>query len=227
MPRPVWEWNYQYQPRWRRTLVTAWRVLHRPGMIVLLGAFAFTGGMRLATGTDTPLSVLHLRSQLTNAESSLTARRGELELARLEVQRLSAIVEHSTRYRIPADLSARIYDTALAEGIDPNLAYRLVRVESEFYPRAVSPVGAVGLTQVMPSTAFAMNPSLQYKDLFDQETNLRLGFRYLRYMLEKYDGDLRLALLAYNRGPGRVDEIRDAGGNPNNGYERAVMGGGI
>ena len=100
-------------------------------------------------------------------------------------------------------------------------------MESEFYPRAISPVGAVGLTQVMPSTAFAMNPSLQYKDLFDQETNLRLGFRYLRYMLEKYDGDLRLALLAYNRGPGRVDEIREAGGNPAYGYDRAVIGGGI
>jgi soluble lytic murein transglycosylase-like protein len=225
MTRPSWQWEYQYIPRWRNALTTGWRVIRRPAGALVLAAFAFTGGMRAATGPDAPLNVLQLRSHLSLTENTLAARRGELELARLEVKRLSAIVEHSSRYRIPADLSAKIYDTAVAEGIDPTLAYRLVRVESEFYPHAISPVGAVGLTQLMPETAFAMNPKLVYADLFDQETNLRLGFRYLHYMLEKYNGDLRLALLAYNRGPGRVDEIREGGGNPANGYDRAVLGG--
>jgi soluble lytic murein transglycosylase-like protein len=55
--------------------------------------------------------------------------------------------------------------------------------------------------------------------------NLRLGFRYLRMMLEQYDGDLHLALLAYNRGPGRVDGILRAGGDPNNGYSSNVQNG--
>ena len=47
--------------------------------------------------------------------------------------------------------------------------------------------------------------------------------RYLRQMIDKYDGDLRLALLAYNRGPGTVDSIRRVGGDPANGYARAIM----
>jgi soluble lytic murein transglycosylase-like protein len=77
----------------------------------------------------------------------------------------------------------------------------------------------------MPPTAFELDPSLRYADLFDRDTNLRLGFRYLRQMLDKYDGDLRLALLAYNRGPGTVDGILRAGGDPANGYARAVLSG--
>jgi soluble lytic murein transglycosylase-like protein len=54
---------------------------------------------------------------------------------------------------------------------------------------------------------------------------MRLGFRYLRQLTTQYDGDLRLALLAYNRGPTRVDSIRSAGGDPGNGYATAVMRG--
>ncbi|MFW6202144.1 MAG: lytic transglycosylase domain-containing protein, partial [Gemmatimonadota bacterium] len=130
-----------------------------------------------------------------------------------------------SRYGIPADLAASIYDIALSEGIEPSLAYRLVHVESRFTRRAVSHKGAVGLAQVMPRTAFGMDPALSYTDLFEPETNLRLGFRYLRAMLERYGGDMRLALLAYNRGPGTVDQIRRQGGDPANGYARAIMTG--
>src|SRR5690606_19816270 len=130
----------------------------------------------------------------------------------------------STRYRIPAGLAASIHDIALAEGLDPWLAFQLVRVESGFSPTAVSPKGAVGLTQIMPSTAEALAPGISHDALFEPETNLRLGFRYLRYLIERYGGDLRLALLAYNRGPGTVDAIRSAGGDPSNGYAEAVMG---
>ncbi|MDX1674604.1 MAG: lytic transglycosylase domain-containing protein, partial [Longimicrobiales bacterium] len=82
-----------------------------------------------------------------------------------------------------------------------------------------------GYTQLMPATAFDLDPSLEYRDLFDRETNLRLGFRYLRWLIDRYDGDLRTALLAYNRGLGTVDSIRRAGGDPGNGYARAVMEG--
>ena len=139
--------------------------------------------------------------------------------------RLEAITHNSARYRIPSDLAADIYDIALAEGIDPSLAFRLVRVESGFVQRAISPVGAVGLAQLMPQTAFWLDPSLTYADLFDRKTNLRLGFRYLRSMIARYDGDLRLALLAYNRGPGTVDMVLDEGRDPTNGYENAVIGG--
>jgi len=130
---------------------------------------------------------------------------------------------------IAADLAAAIYDVALAEGVDPALAFRLVKVESAFNPKAKSKVGAIGYTQVLPSTARLYEPGLTTAQLYDRGTNLRLGFRYLRDLLERYEGNadakLRLALLAYNRGPGRVQELLDAGKDPQNGYAAALMKG--
>ncbi|MGH7459553.1 MAG: lytic transglycosylase domain-containing protein [Longimicrobiales bacterium] len=186
----------------------------------------FLLGATLASGPNSTAVNFQLRDKLESAETRLTARQGELELVRMEVSRLNSIVDHSRRYKIPADLAASIYDISLSEGIDPKIAFALVSVESDFLRKAVSNKGAVGLTQMMPATARILDPSLDYTDLFDSETNLRLGFRFLREMLNYYDGDLSLALTAYNRGPTRVDEIRKAGGDPSNGYSQAVMGGG-
>lgn len=185
----------------------------------------FTLGASLATGPDSLVANIDLREKLRRTEAQLQARQGELALARQEMQRLSNVVDHSSRYGIPADLAASIYDIAKAEGIDPKIAFGLVNVESEFYHKAISPKGAVGLTQVMPSTARLLEPSLTHADLFDRETNLRLGFRYLREMINYYKGDLNLALTAYNRGPGTVDQVRRIGGDPNNGYAGNVLRG--
>src|SRR5213078_4186688 len=92
-----------------------------------------------------------------------------------------------------------------------------------------SGVGAIGYTQVLPSTARLYEPGLTTAQLYDRGTNLRLGFRYLRDLLERYEGNadakLRLALLAYNRGPARVQELLDAGKDPQNGYAAALMKG--
>lgn len=129
------------------------------------------------------------------------------------------------RYKISEDLAKDIYEISQAEGIEPEVAYGLVRTESSFKNAAVSHVGARGLTQVMPRTAKWMVPGTKASDLHDQKTNLRLGFKYLNQMIDKYDGDVRLALLAYNRGPGTVDKILKKGGNPNNGYADKVLGG--
>lgn len=218
-----WQWEYDYAPAWLQKLKRAVALGGKPLRSVLLGGLVLAIGLQFA-GTASPSGLVEMSGRLRSAEYELDARRGELELARMEVQRLSSIVERSTRHRIPADLAAAIYDIAQAEGIEPDVAFQLVNVESEFYPRAVSPVGAVGLTQVMPATAYLLDPKLKYEQLFEPETNLRLGFRFLRAMIEKYDGNTHLALLAYNRGPGTVDRIRRSGGNPNNGYARAVLG---
>jgi soluble lytic murein transglycosylase-like protein len=99
-----------------------------------------------------------------------------------------------------------------------------VRVESEFNERAVSSAGALGLTQLMPATAAELRPGITREEIFDRETNLRLGFRYLRWLLRSYDGRVPDALHAYNRGPGTVARIRRAGGDPANGYARRVLG---
>lgn len=57
----------------------------------------------------------------------------------------------------------------------------------------------------------------------NRDLNLRLGFRYLKDLMVQFDHDSHLALLAYNRGPGRVEEILSEGGNPRNGYSSAVL----
>lgn len=148
---------------------------------------------------------------------------GLVDLQAAQIEHLKRVTENSSAYGIPADLAERIEQIALAEGIDVKLAFGLVATESEFNRRAVSPVGAVGYTQLMPSTARYFRPGLGREDLFDRDTNLRLGFRFLKTLIEKYDGNVKLALLAYNRGPDKVDGILRAGGDPDNGYARLVM----
>ena len=91
--------------------------------------------------------------------------------------------------------------------------------------RAVSHVGARGFTQVMPRTAKWLRPGTRADDLYDRDINLGLGFRYLNQLIDKYSGDVKLALLAYNRGPGTVDKILKRGGDPDNGYARKVIDG--
>ena len=129
------------------------------------------------------------------------------------------------KYRIDESLANDIYEIARQEGIEPQLAYGLVKTESSFRQRAESHVGARGLTQVMPRTARWLLPGTKADDLYDRRLNLKLGFRYLNQMIDKYRGDVRLALLAYNRGPGTVDKILKRGADPDNGYADKVMGG--
>jgi soluble lytic murein transglycosylase-like protein len=76
----------------------------------------------------------------------------------------------------------------------------------------------------MPRTAAWMEPGVTRAQLRDPETNLRVGFKYLRYLLDKYEGNEDLALLAYNRGPGTVDRALRRGSNPDNGYAKFVRG---
>jgi soluble lytic murein transglycosylase-like protein len=142
-----------------------------------------------------------------------------------EREREEQVTEAMERYSIARDLAEDIYDVARETNIEPRLAYGLVKTESTFNERAVSPVGARGLTQVMPRTAAWLVPGTRTQDLYDRQTNLRLGFTYLDQMIDKYKGNVRLALLAYNRGPGTVDKVLKRGGNPDNGYADKVLRG--
>ena len=218
----LWQFDRRHLSPWRLKLAHWWRAHARGARSATLLLSTFVLGALLAYTPETQMLNLQLSQQLEQQADALRARQGELELARLELARVNRIVEFSGAHRVPADLAASIYDIALAEGIDPGVAFGLVRVESEFYPRALSSKGAVGLTQVMPSTATWLQPGIRYDALFERDTNLRLGFRYLRMLMEQYDGDLSLALLAYNRGPGTVDGILRNGRDPGNGYAQAV-----
>src|SRR5204862_7421990 len=202
------------------------------GSLILLGALMVSsigGWARRATADDQPGAAPAAAGDRRSLEQSLEATRGELAVAALQRGPANAIIEYSTRYDIAADLSAAIYDIALGEGVDPALAFRLVKTESNFHAKAKSKVGALGFTQVLPSTARLYEPGLTTQQLYDRNTNLRLGFRYLRDLLERYEGTpeakLRLALLAYNRGPSKVQELLDAGRDPQNGYATHIMKG--
>jgi soluble lytic murein transglycosylase-like protein len=165
------------------------------------------------------------RDDVVRLRSELDAARGELDLAQAQLDRWSRIFGYSSRYKVGADLATAVYDIALAEGIDPELGFRLVRAESEFNPRATSPVGAVGLTQVMPSTARYFEKGVTAERLYDPQLNLRIGFRYLRTLVREQNGNVRLALLVYNRGPVAVEASRRQGLDPSNGYDRGIMKG--
>lgn len=200
------------------------------GGLIMFGALLVStvgGWARGASADDErmPASASALLGELRALRQQLDARQGELEVARLQLDRANAILQYSTHYKITADLGTAIYDIALSEGIDPGLAFRLVKVESGFTQRAKSRAGALGYTQVLPSTARLYEPGLTAEQLFDRGTNLRIGFRYLRDLLDRYPDNMSLALTAYNRGPGRVEELLDAGRDPANGYESSVMKG--
>src|SRR5579859_3082178 len=207
------------------------RLVVRGGVIVLAVLLVSTvGGWAGGTTADaeragTASSGSELLGELRSLRQQLDARQGELEVARLQLDRVNAIMQYSTYYRLPADMATAVYDVALSEGIDPGLAFRLVKVESGFNPRAMSHVGAVGLTQVLPSTARLYEPGLTTQQLYDRDTNLRIGFRYLRDLLDRYPANMQLALLAYNRGPAKVEQLLGAGRDPANGYESEVMKG--
>ena len=159
-----------------------------------------------------------LRDELSDAQ-------GSLDLATAELDRMKRVFEYSSRYSIGADLAGDIFDVALAEGIDPELGFRLVKVESDFNERATSPVGAVGLTQVMLPTARYFDKGVTRDELYDRQANLRIGFRYLRALVRENKGNLKLALLVYNRGPVAVEKAVKAGTDPANGYDKVILTG--
>lgn len=94
-----------------------------------------------------------------------------------------------------------IAGAAEKHAVDPHLVRAVVKVESNFNPAAISRKGAMGLMQLIPRTAQRFGVS----DIFDPEENVDAGVRYLKYLLELYNGNLRLSLAAYNAGEKAVD----------------------
>lgn len=131
---------------------------------------------------------------------------------------------YARRLGVAPDLARTIEEMARTEGVDPELAFRIIRVESRFNPRAIGPGGASGLMQLMPSTARSLQRGVTNAQLLDARTNLRIGLRYLRTLLHMFDGDVRLAVLAYNRGEHTVQRALRAGRDPENGYSHRVLG---
>jgi Transglycosylase SLT domain len=103
---------------------------------------------------------------------------------------------------VPADLEKIVDRVAGEQGVESPLVHSVIRAESNYNPYAVSPKGALGLMQLIPSTARRFGVS----NAFDAEENIQGGVRYLRFLLDYYQGDYPKAIAAYNAGEAAVDK---------------------
>ena len=101
-----------------------------------------------------------------------------------------------------SQIDGYLTDSATRNGIDPLLLYSIMHQESSFKQRAISPKGARGLMQLMPGTAVRYGVT----NIFDPKQNIEGGARYVRFLLDHFEGDVTLALAGYNAGEGAVEK---------------------
>lgn len=106
------------------------------------------------------------------------------------------------KLKVPANLEPYFAEASQKYQVPPALLKSVAKAESEFNPNAVSSAGAKGIMQLMPATARYLGVS----DVFDARDNIMGGAKYLREMLDRYDGNTKLALAAYNAGCNNVDK---------------------
>ncbi|MCL2756087.1 MAG: lytic transglycosylase domain-containing protein [Firmicutes bacterium] len=114
----------------------------------------------------------------------------------------------------PLRFKNEINEAATRFNLPPELIASIIRAESSFRPNAIGPRGEIGLMQLMPSTAAWLasskmdTPGLE-KQLNVPRVNITFGSFYIRYLLDKFDGDVRTALIAYNAGPAKAQRWLD------------------
>ncbi|MCU0561141.1 MAG: lytic transglycosylase domain-containing protein [Desulfobacterales bacterium] len=126
---------------------------------------------------------------------------------RIGLHEAGGSVHREARQVRPAASGSQVIEESIRRAasrynLSADLIRSVIRAESAFRPDAVSPAGAQGLMQLMPETARELGVS----DPFDVRQNIDGGARYLRRMLDRFDGDIKLALSAYNAGPGAVEK---------------------
>jgi soluble lytic murein transglycosylase-like protein len=148
-------------------------------------------------------------SQESQSRSTLTLQDYRVQAlpVRIRAQKQKAAYEAlinsgDSDLKVPGGLQQVIDEAARKHQLPVKLLTAIIKVESNFNPRAVSSEGASGLMQLMPSTA----RKLGVTNIFDIKQNIDGGSRYLKKMLDRYEGKLELALAAYNAGPGAVDK---------------------
>jgi soluble lytic murein transglycosylase len=188
-------------------LFTAWAAWHQA-----------SGGRPLRAGLD----AVYRGAEAGRIPTDLTLRRLRRGLSPAERARLADVAEHLGDYGLavrfggasrvaarPRPYADLVHAAAARHGLDPNLLWAVMRVESIYNPRIVSYAGAIGLLQIMPRTGRLIAHRLgradfTEADLLEPATNIEFAAWYLRSLLDRFDGRLPLAIAAYNGGPHNV-----------------------
>jgi soluble lytic murein transglycosylase-like protein len=189
----------------------------KTSLVMLLTFAAAVAGAddRKFSAADVPAAKLQQKSGrivVKNTSSHITAYRffGDIREALVSLRATRRIASNpfgdtrATARAVPPHYLRMVSEASLQHGVDPRLVAAVVRRESAWNSSAVSSVGASGLMQLMPATA----KFLGVTDVFDARQNIFGGTRYLRTLLDTFNGDLDLALAAYNAGPGAVRKYK-------------------
>ena len=153
----------------------------------ILNLDASNTGPALSAPTDTPKSLLAPAASVYDS------------LASASVNSSSAMRGYTTGN---AQVDQYLINSATNNGVDPLLLYSIMHQESSFKSHAISPKGARGLMQLMPFTAMRYGVT----NIFDPRQNIEGGARYVRFLLDRFDGDINLVLAGYNAGEGAVEK---------------------
>jgi len=179
-------------------------------LVLLLSSSALISAAGADAKKQSPVqfSGLDLQSEsLKKQRESLSHQLGvKPEISRIDfelVPPVTTLIESDCPSLPTGDVDSLITAAARKQALSSELLRAVMRQESGFKPCAVSIKGAEGLMQLMPATAW----ELHVVDPFDPKQNVQGGAAYLKQLLKRYNGDLRLALVAYNAGPARADQL--------------------
>ncbi len=193
----------------------ATKIVHWAALIAVVAATALPCLAADAAVLRNGFSIRHERRQIIGTVTRLYISRDDWSFVYVpteEIDHFEAVLDEpaphfqlqdsSEKVQPSPDLNDVVKAASGTYHLDPDLVNSVIRAESGFNVRAVSPKGAQGLMQLMPQTA----SQLGVHNAFDPQANVEGGTRYLRELLERYDFDLIKALAAYNAGPQRVEQ---------------------